>query len=445
MIARDQQGPPARGQTVRGFAAALSGTSLEWYDFAIYSAATALVFAHVFFPAGDPVAGMLMAFGTYAVGYVARPLGAVIFGRLGDIVGRKKVLVLTLSLIGVATVFVGLIPSYEQIGLAAPIALVTLRLAQGVGVGGEWAGAVLISSEHGDPAKRGLLGSAAQIGPPLGNLMANGVLALLAAVLSNEQFLAWGWRIAFIIAAVLVGVGLLIRAKIEETPVFEGLRERGDVSKSPLTDVFRYERRSLVAATLSRIAPDVMYAMSTVFVLTYATLTFGQSPGQALGAVMIGSALQTLMVPAAGYLSDRLNRRVITAVGAACSIAWPLIFFPLMEIGYAGVVLAVVAGLFCNSLMYGPQAALVSEQFSPRLRYAGSSLAYCIGGTFGGAIAPLVFAYLLSRFDTWYPMAAYIAVSALVTLVGVWFARDPRSEDVETAPDTSARLNPSAG
>lgn len=426
-----------RRQSLRGFVAALSGTTLEWYDFAIYSASSALVFGHVFFPSGDPAAGTLLAFGTYAVGYVARPLGSIFFGRLGDIVGRKKVLVWTLLLIGVATVVIGAIPSYATIGIVAPIALIALRLAQGVGVGGEWAGAVLISSEHGDPEKRGLYGSAAQIGPPLGNLMANGMLALLAASLTTDQFLSWGWRIAFLVSALLVGAGLIIRVKLEETPVFEELQETGRVSRSPITEVLRDQRKALVAATLSRIAPDVMYAMSTVFVLTYATQRFGYSKGQALLAVVIGSAIQVFMVPAAGYLSDRLNRRAITAVGALCSLIWPMIFFPLMEsAGYLGVVLAVIGGLFCNSLMYGPQAALVSEQFEPRLRYAGSSLAYGLGGLLGGAIAPLTFAFLLSRFGTWYPLAGYIAVATVVTMTGVALAKDPGPD--QHHPDRSS-------
>lgn len=419
----------AQRQNFRGFVAGLSGTTLEWYDFGIYSAASALIFGHVFFPGEDPLVGTLMAFGTYAVGYVARPLGSIMFGRYGDIVGRKKVLVWTLLLIGVATFVIGLVPSYATIGVTAPIALILLRLAQGVGVGGEWGGAVLISAEHGDPAKRGLMGSAAQIGPPLGNLMANGMLALLSAILTNDQLLAWGWRVAFLASAVLVAAGLIIRLKLEETPVFEDLQARGKVSQTPITEIFRFHRRPLLAATLSRMAPDVMYAMSTVFVLTYATEEFGYSKGQALLAVVIGSAIQVFMVPAAGHLSDRFNRRAVTATGALCSLVWPLVCFPLMGAsGYAGVIFAVIAGLFCNSIMYGPQAALVSEQFEPRLRYAGSSLAYGFGGLIGGAIAPLVFTFLLSQYHSWYPMAAYIALTVVVTLTGTWLCRNPAPE-----------------
>jgi MFS family permease len=227
-----------------------------------------------------------------------------------------------------------------------------------------------------------------------------------------------------------VVVGLIIRFKIEETPVFEAIQEQGLTPKSPLTDLFRTERKALLAATMSRIAPDVMYALSTVFILTYATREFGLQPGQALLAVVIGSACQVFMVPAAGYLSDRMNRRLVTAIGAGLSIIYPFVFFPLMATGYAGIVLAVIFGLLCNSLMYGPQAALVSEQFSPRLRYAGSSMAYTIGGVFGGAIAPLLFTWLLGTYGTWLPLALYIVVVATITMVGVGMAKNPDSREL---------------
>jgi MFS family permease len=424
--------PPAKRQGARAFIVALTGTSLEWYDFAIYSTASALVFGQVFFHAGDPLTGTLAAFGTYAVGYVARPLGGFFFGRLGDRIGRKNVLVWTLILIGVATFAVGLIPPYASIGIAAPALLVLLRLCQGVGVGGEWAGAVLVSAEHGDPARKGFFGSAAQIGPPLGNLMANGVLALLTVTMSNSVFLAWGWRVAFLLSAILVGVGLLIRLKLEETPVFEEIKAQGIVAESPLLDVFRHEGRGLLAATMSRISPDVMYALSTVFVLTYATQKHLLTSSQALLAVVIGSGLQVFMVPLAGHLSDRVNRRLLVGIGAALAMVWPFVFFPLMSTGFPGVVAAVVAGLLCNSLMYGPQAALVAEQFSPRLRYAGSSLAYTIGGVFGGAIAPFLFTYLLGAYSSWIPMAIYIIVVAVITVIGVRMARNPNPDEQVT-------------
>lgn len=279
------------------------------------------MFPVLFFPAADPVTGLLLAFSTYAVGYVSRPLGGVVFGRLGDVIGRKQVLVITLVLIGVATFLIGLLPTYGTIGVAAPILLVLLRFAQGVGVGGEWGGAVLLSSEFGEPRRRGFWASAAQVGPPAGNLLSNGVLALLTLLLTDQQFLAWGWRLAFLLSAVLVAFGLWIRLKLEDTPVFRAIAESGDRPSAPVREVFTAERRPLLAGILSRIGPDVSYALFTVFVLTFATTHLGFSRSEVLGAILIGSALQLPAIPLAGALTDRFNRRLVygvAAVGEEC-------------------------------------------------------------------------------------------------------------------------------
>jgi MFS family permease len=264
-----------RKDMYKAFAASLTGTALEFYDFAVYSAAAAIVFPLIFFPAADPLTGTLLAFSTYAVGYISRPVGGIIFGRLGDEIGRKKVLVITLMLIGVATFLIGLLPAYGTIGIAAPIALVLLRFAQGVGVGGEWGSAVLLSSEFGDPRRRGFWASAAQIGPPAGNLMANGALAVLTLMLSEEAFVDYGWRIAFLVSGVLVAFGLWIRLRLEDTPVFKALEARGEKPNAPIKEVLRTQRRPLAAAILSRIGPDVLYALCTVFTLTYGIQNLG--------------------------------------------------------------------------------------------------------------------------------------------------------------------------
>ncbi|WP_245154393.1 MFS transporter [Rhodococcus sp. 1R11] len=274
----------------KAFAASLTGTALEWYDFAVYSAAAALVFPLVFFPDSDPLTGTLLAFSTYAVGYVARPVGGFVFGRLGDVIGRKQLLVITLLLIGVTTFAIGLIPGYDSIGIAAPIILVTMRFCQGVAVGGEWGGAVLLSSEYGDPRKRGFWSSAAQIGPPAGNLLANGALAVLTLTLTDQQFESWGWRVAFLFSAVLVGFGLWIRLKLEDTPVFKALQESGERSEAPISEVFKTELRPLVAGIMSRVAPDVIYALFTVFSITYGTQKLGFERSEVLTAILIGSA-----------------------------------------------------------------------------------------------------------------------------------------------------------
>ncbi|WP_326622518.1 MHS family MFS transporter [Streptomyces decoyicus] len=423
---------PDRGALVRAFVASLTGTSLEWYDFAVYSAASALVFGQLFFPSADPLTGTLLAFSTYAVGYVSRPLGGFVFGRLGDVIGRKKVLVATLMLIGTATVLIGLLPTQAAIGPAAPILLVLLRFAQGVGVGGEWGGAVLLTSEYGDSRRRGFWASAAQIGPPVGNLLANGVLAALGALLSEQQFLAWGWRIAFLLSGVLVVFGLWIRVRLEETPVFRAMEASGDRPAAPVREVFTTQPRALVAAILSRVAPDVLYAMFTVFVLTYATEQLGMPRGQALAAVLTGSALQIVLIPLAGALSDRWNRRRMYLGGAVAAAAWPFVFFPMADTGSWGLlVLGVVVALAIHSLLYGPQAAFVAEQFTPRLRYTGSSLAYTLAGVIGGAVAPLLFTALLGSFGSWLPLALYLAGTAVVTIVGVLLGRDPAHDEDE--------------
>src|ERR1051326_2333822 len=318
---------------VRAFAASLSGTALEWYDFALYNISAAVVLGPLFFPSTDPMTGVMLAFSTYAVGYFSRPLGGFFFGRLGDVLGRKRVLVATLLITGIATMLIGLLPSYGSIGVTAPILLVILRFAQGVGLGGEWGGAVLLSSEYGDPRQRGFWASAAPIGPPLGNLIANGVLALLGATLTDAQFLSWGWRLAFLLSAVLVLFGLWIRVKLEETPVFKAIEARGDRPTAPVGEVFRSERRALVPAVLCRVGPDVLYALFTVFVLTYITTELHLPRNFGLTAILAGSALQLFFMPFAGALSDRVNRRGLYAVAAVAGAPWPFVFFPLIPSG----------------------------------------------------------------------------------------------------------------
>lgn len=432
---------PDRTALTKAFAASLTGTALEWYDFAVYSASAALIFPIIFFPESDPLTGTLLAFSTYAVGYVARPIGGFVFGRLGDVIGRKQLLVITLLLIGVTTFLIGLLPGYATIGVAAPIILVALRFAQGVAVGGEWGGAVLLSSEYGNPRKRGFWSSAAQIGPPAGNLMANGALAALTFALTEEQFESWGWRVAFLLSAVLVGFGLWIRLKLEDTPVFKALQESGDRPAAPITEVFREQRRPLVAAILSRIAPDVIYALFTVFSITYGVQKLGFVRSEVLTAILIGSAFQLATIPLAGALSDFVNRRLLYAVAAVGGVAWVAVFFLLIGGSSFGMlVLGVVVGLTFHSFMYGPQAAFVTEQFSLRLRSTGASLAYTIAGVFGGAIAPLMFTFLLDRTDSWVPVFVYIMAMGVLTVLGLALGRgpDPAEEESYVAQNLGA-------
>jgi MFS family permease len=415
---------PGRRDLTKAFVASLSGTSLEWYDFAAYSVASALVFGQLFFPSDDPLSGTLLAFSTYAVGYLSRPLGGFVFGRLGDVLGRKQVLVITLLLTGIATVLIGLLPTYSTVGPIGAVLLVVLRFAQGVGIGGEWGGAVLLSSEFGSAQRRGFWASAAQIGPPAGNLMANGVLALLAATLTDEQFLDWGWRVAFLLSAALVAFGLWIRVKLEETPIFREIQRKGERPEAPLREIFTRQPRALLAGILARVGPDVLYALFTVFVLTYATKSLGMPKGWAVGGVMLGSSLQLALIPAAGWLSDLWGRRRVYLVGALGAGVWPFVFFPMISGGSPPLLAAgIVVGLLWHSLMYGPQAAFVAEQFSTTLRYTGCSLAYTLAGVIGGALAPLLFTSLFAFFESWVAPACYLAGCCVLTLVGLALGR----------------------
>jgi MFS family permease len=340
------------------------------------------------------------------------------------------VLVTTLLVMGIATMLIGLLPPYSSVGGLSGVLLVLLRFAQGVGLGGEWGGAVLLSSEYGNPRRRGFWASAAQIGPPAGNLMANGVLALLGATLTDAQFLSWGWRIAFLLSAALVAFGLWIRVRLEETPVFKAIEARGHRATAPVREVFTTETRALVSAVLCRLGPDVLYGLFTVFVLTYITTELGLPRNVGLTAVLAGSAVQLPLMPLAGALSDRFNRRALYAITAIAGAFWPFVFFPLIQSPSSsrGVLTAgVVVALALHAFMYGPQAAFISEQFTPRLRSTGSSLAYTLAGVIGGAVAPLMFTLLLSRTHTWVYVAVYTAVAHVLTLVGLKIGRDPQT------------------
>ncbi|MGH3435715.1 MAG: MFS transporter [Sciscionella sp.] len=438
------ESPQGQRRTLRrAFTASLMGTSLEWYDFALYGAAAAVVFSQLFFPDDDPAMATIKAFLTYAAGYISRPIGGVVFGRLGDRVGRKKVLLWTLLLIGGATVCIGLLPTYGTVGLWAPILLVALRFLQGIGVGGEWGGAVLLSSEFGEPKERGFWASAAQIGVPLGSVLANLVLLILSAALSKSAFLSWGWRVAFILASVIVAFGIWLRLRLEETPVFKRLADRDETSKAPVSEVLRTQGRALTGAVLSRVGPDVAYAFFAVFVLVW--LKSGPHPlssSEALTCTMIGGAFQIVTMPVAGWLSDRVDRRALYAAGAVGAAVWMYVFIAITQtrsfaVGLAGVII----GLFFHSIMYAPQAAHVAEQFHARLRYTGSSLAYTIAGIIGGGFAPSAFAWLNTKNGNGYLICGYVTLSVVITLIGLAMGRrviDDVDEDVIDVPTAAS-------
>ena len=424
-----------RGSLRRVVAASVIGTSLEWYDFFLYGTAAALVFGELFFPDAEPLVGTLLAFATYAVGFVARPIGGVIAGHFGDRAGRRNVLVVTLLVMGVATFAIGLLPTYATIGVAAPMLLVALRFVQGLGLGGEWGGAVLMVSEHGDQRRRGLYASWPQVGVPAGNLLAAGVLALLAAVLTDEAFTAWGWRVPFLLSAVLVLVGLFIRLRVEESPLFQEVEETATRARAPLIEVIRSYPRQLAIAFGARIGTDVAFYVFTLFILTYVTEQVGLSKSTALNAVLIGSALQLFLIPAFGALSDRVGRRPVYLAGALGAAAWAFVFFPLLDTAsWWAVVAAATGGLIFHALMYGPQAAFIAELFGTRVRYSGASMGYQLAGIFGGALAPIIATALLAASGSWLAVSLYVVGALAVTVIALLVARETAGVDLEERP-----------
>jgi MFS family permease len=428
------QTSPSIGHTsTRRLATASSvGTTLEWYDFTVYNTLAALIFNRLFFPSFDPLSGTILAFSTYAVGYVSRPIGGVVFGHLGDKRGRRVVLVITLVLMGMTTGLMGLLPTYATAGIASPILLVMLRFVQGIALGGEWAGAVLISVEHGAQHQRGRNASWTQVGPSVGTLLATGGIALITYLVSPDEFLSWGWRIPFLASVVLVGFGLWIRRGVAETPLFTELERSGTKAQTPIGDVLRrYWRRLLIAGGV-RVGSDVLSALVVVFMLTYVTTVLNLSRTLALAAIMVGSVCNAVSILFFGALSDRVGRRPVYAAGALLGMLWAFVFFVLLESRRpALIVIAVVIGLVIHSAMFGPQAAFVTEQFPTRVRYAGSSLAYTVAGIAGGGFAPLIFASLFGVYRTSTAISLYVVAALCVTGVALLMARETATSPLE--------------
>jgi MFS family permease len=413
-------------------AASIVGTALEYYDFAVYNTLAALVFNQLFFPSFDPLTGTILSFATFAVGYISRPFGGVLFGHLGDRYGRRYVLIATLLMMGITTALIGVLPTYATAGALAPVLLVCLRFLQGMALGGEWAGAVLLSVEHGNAAQRGRNASWAQMGPSIGTLLATGVIASISASMPQSELLAWGWRLPLLASIALVLFGVWLRTSVTETPLFRQLQERVTQARAPLGEVVRNHWRKLLLAGGVRMGPDVMYSLVAVFTLTYITTILGLSRTLAVTALSIGAAVNAVLILAAGILSDRFGRRVVYGAGVIAAIIWLRIFFPLLDSKSAvAIVIGIVSGLAIHAFMYGPQAAFIAEQFPTRVRYAGASLAYTLAGVFAGGIAPLVFTTLYSAYQTPTVVALYATGALLITGVTLLIARERAGSNLE--------------
>jgi metabolite-proton symporter len=440
---------PSRSTIVKVVSASMAGTTVEWYDFFLYGVAAALVFPKVFFPASDPAVGVLLALGTFAIGFIARPIGGLVFGHYGDILGRKKLLVISLLMMGISTFLIGLLPGYATIGVAAPIILIVLRLVQGFGLGGEWGGAVLIVSEYDDKERRGFWASWPQAGVPLGQLMANGLLALLALVQTEEAFLSWGWRIPFLASALLVLIGLFIRLSIEESPVFRQAQEQaaaaaetnaaaGAKAHMPIMEVFRKYPREVFTAMGARFAENVSYYIFTVVIVTYLTKNppdHTASSSFVLNAVLIGAAVHFVTIPVWGALSDRFGRKPLYLFGAIGVAVWSFVFIFLIDTNnFALTVVAVVGGLLFHGAMYGPQAAFLSELFGTRVRYSGVSVGYQLASIVAGGLAPLIAVALYTGFGSGYAIAVYVTVSSVITVLAVGTYSETRNRDLADDP-----------
>jgi MFS transporter, MHS family, shikimate and dehydroshikimate transport protein len=402
--------------------ASVIGTIMEWYDFFIFAAAAALVFPALFFPEREPLTGTLLAFGTYGLGFFARPLGGIIFGNLGDKIGRKTVLVITLLLMGIATTLIGVLPTFERLGLWAAVLLIALRILQGLGAGAEFGGAVIMAAEYSPQGKRGLYASLPCTGVAIGLLLSSGVFSLFAA-LPEEQFLAWGWRVPFLLSIVVVAVGLYVRLRILETPVFSEVKETNTEVGIPVLEVVRSQPRNLLVAIGARFSENGNAYIIQTFTLTYVATQLGMSDNVALRGVLIASAIGIFTIPLFGALSDRVGRRPVYMFGSAFLALFAFPFFWLLNtetsvLIWLAIVLANSVGVYS---MFSPQAAYFAELFDTRVRYSGLALAREVSAPLAGGIAPFIATYLLSRTGTYWPIALYMIVLSLISLVALAF------------------------
>ena len=416
--------------------AATIGTTIEWYDFFIYGTAAGLVFGKLYFPHEDPLTATLAAFGTYFIGFVGRPIGAAIFGHYGDRIGRKATLIATLLCMGVATFLIAFVPTYASIGIWGAVILTILRVFQGIGVGGEWGGSVLLAMEwsrtHGH---RGLVASWPQFGVPCGLFLSN--LAILAfSAWSGDQFGVWGWRIPFLLSIILVAIGLWIRLGILETPVFQQLLDENRIVRAPIVEVIKRQPKEIILSACLRMAEQAPFYIFTAFIFAYATGTLHMSRDLILAAVLVASVVSFVTIPLSGHISDRIGRRKMYLIGAAVTGVFGFIYFGLVDTAApVAVFIAIVLSLIPHDMQYGPQAALIAEAFTPRLRYSGSSLGYQLASIIAGGPAPLIATALFAAYHSGYAIAIYIAGCAIVSLISASLMPDYTGQDISMEYD----------
>jgi MFS family permease len=412
------------------------GTAIEWYDFFLYGTAAGLVFGKLFFPNQDPLSATLLAFGTYFVGFIARPVGAAIFGHYGDRIGRKATLIATLLFMGLATFFVAFVPTYSSLGIWGAIILTVLRALQGIGVGGEWGGSVLLAMEwsrtHG---QRGLVASWPQFGVPCGLLLSTIAVAIFSAI-SGDQFATWGWRLPFALSIVLVGVGLWIRLGILETPVFQKLLDEDKVEKAPIIEVIKKQPREIILSALLRMSEQAPFYIFTAFVFAYTVGTLKMDRNFILIAVMVAACVEFVTIPLAGHISDRIGRRKMFLIGAAVTGLFGFLYFGMIDTAIpSAVFIAIVLSLIPHGMQYGPEAALIAESFTPRLRYSGSSLGYQLASIIAGGPSPLIATALFATYHSGYAIAIFIAACAVISLVAASFMPDYTGKDISAEYD----------
>ena len=432
-----------RSQVRKAAVASTVGTTIEWYDFFLYNTAAALIFPTLFFPSSSNYAGQLESFATYAVGFAARPVGAFIFGHYGDRIGRKATLIITLLMMGLATTAVGLLPGTDSIGIWAPILLVVLRLLQGLAVGGEWSGSVLLSMEWGDQKRRGFMASLPQLGVALGLILGTGFLYLLSTFMSDSQFVSWGWRIPFLFSLVMVAIGLYIRLKILETPMFAKRLKENKLSRLPSWDAITQHWKPIVLSALARMSEQAPFYVITSFTLVIMTEEQGFSTTFALAAILSAAAVELVAVPLFGHLSDTVGRKKIYMAGSALMGIYGFILFAALDSGIATIAfIGVFLALIPHAMQYGPQAAMIAESFPTSLRYAGAGMGYQLASVFAGGPAPLVATYLLAKTGSVYSVAFAILGCAVISLIAVALLDDRSRSDINDDATFERRRTP---